>query len=74
MNNQTSRKGWRHFNCPDCGQGFKEATRDRHSPSGTDCPKCGGWCSPERAEMDNLLPTDASGNLTNTWEERIVLT
>ena len=59
---QIIRKGRRFFVC-DCGCKFDLATRDRYSPSGEDCPKCGEWCFPERSEEDDSVKVDKWGNL-----------
>lgn len=58
-----SRAGWRAFTCPDCNDTWKEATRDCFSPSGENCPKCGGWAMPSERYLDSALKTDNMGNL-----------
>ncbi len=63
------RTGWRKFLC-DCGHYFEEATRDRFSPSVTECPLCNSFCYPEGSIADETLPVDLSGNLTSPWSER----
>ncbi len=64
------RQGWRHFHCDnvdhestECGWTWDEATRDIHSPSGTDCPHCGGWTFPHDSTLDTSLKVDSMGNL-----------
>ena len=58
------RKGWRYFDC-ECGHTFWEATRDRFSPSGETCPKCGYDVHPSDNKEDDTLKVDKSGNLVN---------
>ena len=63
MESTASRKGWRYFDCEDCGEFWKETTRDRFSPSGVDCDNCGAWCHPVNRVPDDDLRVDSSGNL-----------
>jgi len=56
------RHGWRKFEC-ECGYKWAEATRDRFSPSGEDCSKCGDWCVPCESWEDPALKVDSCGNL-----------
>lgn len=71
------RQGWRHFRCTEqrdvetegytgtfaCEHEWREPTRDIYSPSGVDCPVCGGWTFPHHSELDTMLAVDDSGNL-----------
>jgi len=63
MEQKKSRTGYRFFHCEDCGHRWKEATRDRFSPSGENCPRCGEWWFPYHGEADPNLKVDKSGNL-----------
>jgi len=65
-----SRRGWRSFQCEECGHRWEEATRDYWSPSGVDCPLCQGWTFPSAGAPDLSLPVDSMGNLTLPWGER----
>ena len=60
------RRGWRGFEC-DCGHKWEWPTRDRHSPSGENCPKCDEWVFPSSSRPDASLPCDKSGNLLFAW-------
>ena len=65
------RRGWRAFRCtaggadnpPICNNEWEEPTRDRFSPSGVDCPVCGGWTFPHANREDATLKVDDMGNL-----------
>jgi len=61
------RVGWRSFECGECDHKWEWPSRDRFSPSGEDCPKCGEWCTPRDNRPDASLPTDKHGNLTVPW-------
>lgn len=56
------RRGWRSFVC-ECGLKWAEPTRDRLSPSGENCPRCNGWCVPDREWPDRELQVDEFMNL-----------
>jgi hypothetical protein len=56
-------QGWRSFKCNACGHKWSWPSRDYRSPSGEDCPKCGGWESPCASRPDESLRVDQSGNL-----------
>lgn len=57
--------GWRYFDCDECGQQWWETTRDRFSPSGTDCACCNAWVQPSGRKDEPQVPTDANGNVRN---------
>ena len=57
------RRGWRNFQCFECGHEWKESTRDHHSPSGINCPKCSEFCRPHDSRADESLKVDYLGNL-----------
>lgn len=57
------RQGWRYFKCDDCEHMWKEKSRDCHSPSGDNCPRCGDWAFPFNVEPDATIPVDKWGNL-----------
>jgi hypothetical protein len=59
------RAGWRYFDCEECGQQWWETTRDRFSPSGTDCACCNAWVRPSDQKDDPQVLTDANGNVWN---------
>lgn len=61
------RQGWRAFDCDECGHKWEWPSRDRFSPSGENCPKCGEWLFPCGNREDATLPVDKSGNLTVAW-------
>jgi len=63
----TDRKGWRLFECPDCNHQWEWPSRDRFSPSGENCPKCGEWSFPHANRFDEKLQTDLFGNLKCAW-------
>jgi hypothetical protein len=63
MENKEIRRGWRFFRCPDCDHKWKLKTRDCFSPSGEDCPVCGGWATPNNYVVDVYIPADRMGNL-----------
>lgn len=60
----TTRVGWRRFECDECGHQWEWPSRDRHSPSGENCPECGQWVFPCGSRADDTLPVDTWGNLT----------
>lgn len=59
------RHGWRLFSCSECGQVWKEATRDRFSPSKSECSNCGESEQPFGSNADASLKIDASHNLVD---------
>ena len=63
--------GWVYAKCADCGNTWKETSRDVDSPSSRECPRgCdhGGDTHVWNRERDSTLLTDASGNLlTHTF-------
>jgi hypothetical protein len=61
----STRAGWRYFDCEDCGHQWWETTRDRFSPSGTDCTCCNAWVYPSDRKDDPQVLTDANGNVWN---------
>ena len=61
------RRGWRSFECADCGHKWSWPSRNYRSPSGENCPECGGWEFPCESHADESLPVDESGNLTCPW-------
>ena len=61
------RQGWRAFECDECGHKWEWPSRDRFSPSGENCPKCGEWLFPCGNREDATLPVDDSGNLKIAW-------
>jgi hypothetical protein len=61
--NPDVRRGWRAFRCDECGHEWEWPSRDRHSPSGEDCPKCHEWVFPHANRPDESLPCDSMGNL-----------
>ena len=58
-------RGWQEFQCdePECGRGWRVATRDHQSPSGSVCPDCSGIEFPVNSWEDFTLPVDAFGNI-----------
>lgn len=62
-----TRRGWRYFECSECGLRWEWPSRDRFSPSGEDCPSCGEWVFPRGHREDASLPVDDSGNLKIAW-------
>jgi len=62
-----TRKGWRSFKCPECGNQWEWPSRDRFSPSGEDCLQCGEWVFPFANREDEALETDDYGNLRIAW-------
>jgi predicted RNA-binding Zn-ribbon protein involved in translation (DUF1610 family) len=63
--------GWRYFECPDCGEQWREASRDCRSPSGDDCACCAEFVSPKSYTADDAIPVDASGNLIEYCRVRL---
>jgi hypothetical protein len=61
------RAGWRFFTCDECGEEWKETSRDMFSPSGVDCQNCGAWSRPNRHTTEPKVPVDNMGNLLR-WE------
>lgn len=59
------RRGWRTFECQECGCKFESPARDRFSQSGEDCPKCGTIVAPRSQREDATLIVDKFGNLIN---------
>lgn len=57
--------GYRFFSCYECGNYWKEKTRDCLSPSGESCSVCREWCSADCYEQHPEWETDISGNLLN---------
>jgi hypothetical protein len=55
--------GIRFFQCIDCGEEWKEKSRDCHSPSNDTCPSCGSDVFPHDNEEHPEFPVDRSGNL-----------
>lgn len=47
--------GWRSFECEDCGCKWKESCRDAPSLSGSDCPKCHEFTSPNGYKTDDSV-------------------
>ena len=64
MDKNSIRRGWRSFLCDGCGHKFEWPTRDHRSPSGENCPECGGWVVPRDSWHDETLKVDDMGNLT----------
>jgi hypothetical protein len=64
---QDVRRGWRFFECHECANKWERPSRDRHSPSGEDCPRCGEWVAPYANRPDPSLPCDSVGNLLVPW-------
>lgn len=62
MNEYRPVAGWRFFVCDDCGERWKDSTRDYKSPSVETCP-CGSDVAPWNGEPDSHLPKDRAGNL-----------
>ncbi len=56
------RQGLRFFEC-ECNYKWQARTRDCHSPSGENCPKCDEWNFPVDYEERPDFPVDSSGNL-----------
>ena len=61
------RRGWRHFQCPECDHRWKYPSRDAFSPSSEDCPRCNELCYPYNKEIDASIPCDSMGNLKVPW-------
>ena len=59
----STRSGWRFFVCDECGQKWRETSRDRLSPSGVDCECCGDWCTPVCSTGLPAVDVDDFGNL-----------
>lgn len=57
----------RSFECDECGHKWEWPSRDRFSPSGENCPRCGEWLFPCGSREDASLPVDSSGNLMVAW-------
>ena len=64
------RRGWRDFECDECGERWEYPTRDRFSPSGEECPKCATWIHPRGQRVDESIPCDGSGNITIAWDSK----
>ncbi len=58
-----TRPGWRYFHCNDCGQKWRETSRDRFSHSGDHCGCCGEWCAHECSSAVPAVEVDRMGNL-----------
>ena len=67
-----SRSGWRGFSCQDCGEQWRETSRDIYSPSGDDCRCCGAWVHPFARSTMPPVETDKMGNVKEY--KRIVIT
>ena len=63
MSSQVIRRGWRSFQCFECGNEWKEATRDHQSHSVETCQKCSESCQPTDSWVDESLIVDYLGNL-----------
>ena len=51
-------KGVRVFDCS-CGNSWEEESRDMHSPSGDECPRCEEWVSPvpkQESQQGDVCP------------------
>lgn len=55
--------GYRFFQCIDCGEEWKEKSRDCLSPSNDTCPSCGSDVFPDNYQQHSEWPVDKSGNL-----------
>lgn len=50
------RIGYRGFDCDECGYTYTLLTRDRHSPSGDECPNCNSTNHPRRKwKLDEIV-------------------
>ncbi len=67
MTQRLVQKGWRAFDCDECGRKWEWPSRDRFSPSGENCPDCGEWLFPHANRADETLPVDSMGNLQVAW-------
>ena len=63
MSSQVIRRGWRKFQCFECGHEWQEATRDHQSPSVEICQKRSESCQPVNSSSDESLKVDHLGNL-----------
>ena len=64
-------RGWRFFECWECGEKWKSPSRDHGSPSGEDCP-CGEFVSPVSSKPDESIPCDDMGNLIIPWKQTFI--
>lgn len=55
--------GWQEFLCEECGQNWRETTRDWQSPSKEICQNCFCECDPMNGSADDSILVDSHKNL-----------
>ena len=55
--------GWTYFECDECGQVWRESSRDCASPSSSVCECCDALTQPSRFEPHYEWKTDVWGNI-----------